>query len=79
MATKIVHKKLGRQKAEGLAFIGHNEIHIDERMKKKPYMLVVLHELLHIHFPDLSEKEVDRISKKICNSMWELKFRKIDE
>ena len=53
---------------------GYDEIHVDERMNKKPYMLVVIHELLHIYFPNLSEKEVDKISKKICNDLWKLKF-----
>ena len=55
------------------------EIHIDERLKSKEYMLTVIHELTHIHQPDLPEKEVVRISKKLCNDLWELKFRRVDE
>jgi hypothetical protein len=78
MAVKVIHRKLGRHKAEGLAYKGYDEIHVDERMNKKPYMLVVIHELLHIYFPELSEKEVDRVSRKICNDLWKLKFRRID-
>ena len=78
MPVKVIHRKLGREKAEGLAYKEDNEIHIEERMRKKPYLLVVIHELLHIYFPKLSEKEVDRISKKICNDLWRLKFRRID-
>jgi len=78
MAIKVIHKKLGRQMADGLAFKDEKEIHIDERLKKKEYILTVIHELLHICFPEMSEKRVDAASKKICNELWKLKIRRTD-
>jgi len=78
MSIKIVHRKLGKEHADGLAYKEHNEIHIDERLKKREYMLTVLHELLHMYFPDLSESKVDKISRKMCSELWKLKFRRTD-
>jgi hypothetical protein len=78
MSIKIVHRKLGRERADGLAYTGHNEIHIDERLKKKEYMRITIHELLHMYFPDLSESKVDKISRKMCGELWKLKFRRTD-
>jgi len=76
--TKVVHRKLGKEQSLGLAYKEDGEIHIDERLKKKEYLLVVIHELLHVYFPELSEKKVESISKKICNDLWKLKFRRVD-
>lgn len=79
MAIKIVHRKLGKERADGIAYQDDNEIHIDERLKKKDYFLTVVHELLHMYFPDLSEASVDKISRKMCSELWRLKFRRTDE
>lgn len=78
MAIKVVHRKLGRERSDGLAYKEDKEIHIDERLKKKDYILTVLHELLHVCFPEMTEKRVDAASKKICNELWKLKIRRID-
>lgn len=76
--TKVIHKKLGRQQADGLAFKEDKEIHIDERLKSKEYLLTAIHELLHIHQPKMTEKQVAALSVKLCNDLWNMKFRKID-
>jgi len=36
MKPKIVNRKLGKHKADGLAYIEDNEIHLDTRMAGKP-------------------------------------------
>lgn len=80
--TKIVHKKLKKfdgYDVDGLAFKEDKIVHIDERLKSKPYFLTVVHELLHIHMPELSETKVERISRKITNDLWKMKFRRIDD
>lgn len=76
--TKVVHRKLGREKADGLAYKEFNEIHIDERLTGRDYILTAIHELLHIHEPKMSEKRVDTLSKKLTNDLWNLKIRRID-
>lgn len=77
--TKVIHRKLGKEKADGLAFQEDKEIHIDERLKSKDYFLTALHELLHIHAPKLSEKQVISLSTKLCDDLWSMKFRRVDE
>jgi hypothetical protein len=78
-STKVIHRKLGREQADGLAYDELNEVHIDERLRKKEYLLVVIHELLHVYFPDWTERQVVKYSKMMCNDLWKLKFRKVDE
>lgn len=78
MKTKVVHRKLGKEKADGLAYKEYHEIHIDERLKGKSYILTVIHELLHVHLPDLTEEEIVELSKNLCNDLWQLKIRRVD-
>lgn len=78
-ATKVVVRKLGREQADGLAYKDYSEIHIDERLKGKDYILTLIHELIHIHQPEFSEDVVIRLSNLLTNDLWRLKIRRIDE
>lgn len=78
MATKVVVRKLGREKALGLAYKEHDEIHLDKRLKGKEFISVALHELLHIHFPELTEAKVNSVSIKMAKVLWDLKLRRLD-
>jgi hypothetical protein len=78
MSTKVIHRKLGKEKADGLAYKEDKEIHIDERLKGKRYILTAMHELIHVYFPELSESKVDKISRGMTNDLWKLKIRRID-
>ena len=78
MKTEIIHKKLGRHKALGLAFKEEHIIHLDERLKGKEYMLVAIHELLHIYKPKYTEEEVEEFSQYLTDNLWKLKFRWTD-
>jgi len=77
--TKVVHRKLGKEQALGLAYKEDKEIHLDERMVGKEYLTTAIHELLHIHLPKFSEKQVDLLSRKLGNDLWNLKIRRVDE
>lgn len=77
-AIKVIHRKLGKERADGLAFTEHNEIHLDTRLKGKKYFEIAIHELLHIQFPDMSEEDVLKHSKKLTNELWKLGFRKVE-
>lgn len=77
--VKVVHRKLGRERADGLAFKDDFIIHIDSRLTGKNYVLTAIHELLHIYLPDLVEDKIIDISENLCDSLWDLKIRKIDE
>ena len=76
MSTKVLVRKLGREKAVGLAYKEHNEIHLDPRQSGKNYFNTSIHELLHIAYPNMSEKEVEKGANKITNSLWKQGYRK---
>lgn len=75
--VRIVEKKLGRQKAWGLCYRGENLIELDTRMKARHYLTVLIHELLHHIFPELSETAVTRSAPKIAQGVWSRGFRRI--
>lgn len=77
--VKVEHKKLGRHQADGLAYKEENRIEIDERLRGKDYLLTAIHELLHIHRKEYTEDQVVELSTKLCNDLWDLKIRRVDE
>ena len=74
---KIKEKKLGRSKAWGQYWHGENLIEIDYRMRSKHYLSVLVHELLHHVFPDMSETMVTRRAPKIAEGVWRQGYRRI--
>lgn len=75
---KIIHRKLGREKALGQAWQDHRIIEIDERIKGKRYLRVILHEIAHCQNPSWSETKVEAQSTELCNLLWEVGFRWAD-
>ena len=79
MAKKIhtvVHRKLGREQAWGLA--SGNAIEIDERLNTYRYLLYMLHEHFHIKHPDWSETKVRKESSLTARFLWQNNFRWVD-
>ncbi len=52
---KVEHRKLGREKAHGLAWDDKNKIELDVRLTGYRYLLTALHEHFHLKHPDWSE------------------------
>lgn len=77
MKIKVVYRKLGREKAWGLAH-ADNVIEIDERLKGKKEMEIILHESLHCLNPTFSESRIINDSKTLANVLWKLGYRKIN-
>lgn len=75
---KVEHKKLGKEQAYGIAFIGENRLQIDERLKGYRYMLYLLHEHFHLKHPDWSETKIRRESSKTARFMWKMGFRWVE-
>lgn len=76
---QIIEKKLGRERADGMCFIGENKIIIDERLRGKNRLFCLCHEVIHAMFGEkLSEKEVLKYEKIIGNALWEQGYRKCD-
>lgn len=63
--TKVIIKNLGRHGALGLADTEKKVIEIDPRQKPKQYLDTLIHEALHISFPDMSETKVKKVAKEI--------------
>ena len=75
---KVKYSKLGKQKVWGFA---HSEglVEIDERLKSKKHLEVLVHECLHILNPTDSEEEVVTKSVILTNTLWGEKYRRVDE
>jgi len=55
---RVVHRKLGRERAVGLAWKDDNKIEIDEGLKTYRYLLTMLHEHFHIRHKEWSETKI---------------------
>lgn len=75
---KVIEKKLGRQKAYGLAYNEANKIHIDSRLRGKTKLATYIHEYLHILFPDFSENRILEIDSHMATYLWNLNYRQVD-
>ena len=76
---KVVEKKLGRHKAAGLAYTEDNLIEIDPRQSSKEYLLTLIHEKIHLIYPEWSEEEVVKLEKKLGNFLWKQNYRKVHQ
>jgi hypothetical protein len=76
--TKVIVKNLGRHGALGLADTEKKVIEIDPRQKPKQYLDTLIHEALHISFPDMSETKVKRVAKEIRDIVWDHNYRWVD-
>lgn len=72
---QIVERKLGREGAYGQYYDG--VIEIDPRLDAFEYLDTLIHEMLHHHFPDLSEEDVTEIATKMATQIWRKNYRKL--
>lgn len=77
-SIKVVERKLGREKAVGIAYDETNEVHIDPRQGAREYFNTCAHELTHLLFPEMSEKQVIKTANKMTRFFWKMGFRKVD-
>ena len=76
---KIIHRKLGQERAHGQAFQDDRIIEIDSRLVGKKHLEVLIHELHHVLNPDFSETKIDQQAKEFAKYLWKQKYRKIDD
>jgi hypothetical protein len=67
---RVKYRKLGKEKADGLAHIYSRTIEIDERLKGKRALGALFHECMHHANPTAAEEEVQRIEKEIVPIIW---------
>lgn len=90
---KIVERKLGKEKAVGMAYNDPKEkkkkdrekfgtIEIDPRPElhggNKGYMDTVIHEAIHMIDPIMHEDDVVSMAKKLTTVLWDAGFRKVN-
>ena len=75
---KVEHRKLGREKAHGLAWDEKNKIEIDIRLTGYRYLLIALHEHFHLKHPDWSETRVRKESSLTAGFLWKMGFRWVE-
>jgi len=73
---QIVERKLGRERAYGLAW-PDELIEVDPRQKPRDYLGTVIHEALHQVFPEKSESEVARGASTLTRLLWGIGYRRV--
>jgi hypothetical protein len=76
--VRVIRRKLGREKADGICFFD-GKVHVDERLRGIHLLETLIHELIHHEFPQLSEDAVERSSKSMAVTMYNDKWRRIEE
>ena len=74
---KVVHRKLGRERAHGMYL--NNVIEIDPTLAPMRYLIVLIHEYLHHIQPEWSEEKVDAEGEALGRFLWKQGFRKVQQ
>ena len=77
--NKIIHRKLGKEQANGQAFTDTGVIEIDERLRGLEHLDVLVHESLHILNPKWGEIKVQGHATELARVLWEQGYRRISE
>lgn len=78
MKIKVKYKKLGKEKAWGLAD-SNGTVYIDSRLKGKKALEILIHECIHLLWENDSEEDVIKKSVALCNTIWNQRYRRIEE
>ena len=78
MRIKIIYRKLGKEQAYGISS-SDGVIEIDERLRGKKAMEILIHELLHLTNPKDDEKTIICKSVTLTKVLWNEGYRKIDD
>jgi len=77
MRIRIIYKKLGKEKAHGIAS-SDGEILIDSRLKGKKHLEILIHEVMHLLNPKDSEEAIIKKSITLTKILWKEGYRRID-
>lgn len=73
--TKVTYKKL--RKVWGYALIGEDKIELYHKLKGKKHLEILIHEKLHLLYPDLDEGAIKRDARKMASTLWAEGYRKL--
>jgi len=74
---KIIYRKLGKEQAYGISS-SDGVIEIDQRLKGKKHMEILIHEVLHLLNPKDDEKTIIRKSVTLTKILWAENYRRMD-
>lgn len=74
---KVIERKLGREKAVGLAHFDEKLIEIDPRQKPFEYLETLVHEKYHLQFPKLPEEKILKLGHEMAKLLWSVGYRKV--
>ncbi len=78
MKIKVIYRKLGKEQAYGISS-SDGVIEIDERLRGKKALEILIHELMHLINPKDCEKTIIRKSIILTKILWQEGYRKIDD
>jgi len=73
--TKVVYKRL--RTYWGWAHIAENKIELYHKLKGKKHLEILIHEKMHLLFPDYDEKSIVRMSKDFSKFLWDQGYRRL--
>lgn len=71
----VKKRKLGREKCWGQAFVGEDYMEVDQTLRGKRRLRIYAHEILHLLWPDASEKEIEEKSTILTDTLWNEGYR----
>ena len=74
----VKFSKLGKHRADGLAYIENRKILIDMRLTGVELLETILHEIAHVQQPDLSEDAIVEYSKETAEILWKIGYHLTD-
>lgn len=74
----VKFSKLGKFKADGLAYADKRKIVIDTRLTGIELLETILHEICHVQQPNLSEEAVLEYSKEASEILWKIGYHLTD-
>ena len=78
-APSIVERKLGRERAVGLAYRSARRIVVDPRRGQRARLDTLMHEALHIAAPEWSEDRVSEVAGMLCKVAWKDRYRRVEK
>ena len=75
---RIRFRKLGKEKAYGLAHVSARLVELDPNQRGFDLLDSAIHEIMHIQIPDLSEEAVTNNATEMADLLWKLGYRMTD-
>ena len=75
--NSIIHRKINKRSARGLAFTDTGIIHIDSRLRGLEHLEIMVHEIIHVQNDKWSEAKVIGHAKEISALLYKHGYRRI--